>query len=327
MLEEFSEVGLSGSRRGFVAPIPQLSQSFSEILPMNETPVLISSDLLIEKQFDKSQIKSKKLRSPYVLGNLQQDHQAPVPRLSVGEEARASPIRVFEKKEHHQSQSSRSISIDRFQPSVNQEPIAFMRKMAPPPAPNPLRQVYYEGRSTGSRDNIVPIANYNHQCQHPQQENANLLNESLIHPVSDDSSVLDDSRINFNVPRLNTEQYQFTNHQNPVQYPQAVSTMSSRSSRRFIDRETSKMIMDMSQGKLIPANPEPSSYQRTPHQVETRNQMFRGAETNSYHPSTSRHSALDFMGVNPEPLRITVQNQEGINKRNENIGKNLSTRA
>lgn len=296
-----SEVGLSRSRRGFLPP-PNFYHATPQEAPLiGYPPVLIDSELLMD--VPSSQMRSKKLRSPFLLNNLQKSHQAPEPRHSVGQEGSVGLIRKFERSPHQLSEhGSRASSQESIDQSMTQQPIAFMRKIETPPTHNPLLQGYVQQSTSTSNQLFDPNAQHHDHRRQPHDSN-NALNESLIHAVSEDSSlVVEDSRVESRalqyrqecrpVPSLLSNNYQPSNR-------------SSTRSRGFVDRETSRMIMDMSQGKLIPEDQtgRNSQIHQEP-RILGRNHLFNGVETNSYHHSTSRHSALEFMGVNPEPIRF-----------------------
>lgn len=302
--DELPEVGLSSSLQGYKFMLDP-SPITAAYTPHNGQPVLISPDLLIDRE--PRQTRSKKFRSIIALGNVQQSGGVGIPRLSIAQEGRPSPIKRMDTRESLISHSSRSASRERFEDSNIQAPMAFMRKIDAPLVNNPLFSTYNERRSLisqTSQENFEP-PNYQRQEKRmpaPPIESNHILNESLIPPVSEDSSfMIDDSRSEkpaINLGIFSSKKTILSNNQPSIQ--------SDNRSRGFLDRETSRMIMDMSQGQLVPIDDLPSTREVMPAQQQ-RAQLFVGSETDSMHPSLSMRTANRPIGSS-QPQTNTAPN-------------------
>lgn len=180
--------------------------------------------------------RTTKLRSPAILTNMQQRTYRPesTPRDSVAQEGKISSIRVAQ---NHVPFNSRS-STNENQGLEVSSPMAYFVKLEDSDSK--------KAHSTRLGERLVQqSANAGHQHQYPERETG-VFDESIIHHMSDEGSFLD-SEI-----QPKADKFEVNFHQEAAHRAPALSRSSSNVSKSFIDRETSKMLMDMNTGRLVP---------------------------------------------------------------------------
>lgn len=281
------EVGLSGSRRGFIVPSPRNTDEIyrqQESSANDSYPILISPAFL--QDYNPQTRKTSKLRSPGLLHSFQQSKDnGRKPRSSIGQEGSAHKVRAFQKKEHQMS--SRDVSLERDQFDGPKSPMAFVFKKE-----QPIQTNLYHNRYAPPSRTINSSTPGQNTVYNTEKDNT-IFNESIIQHLSDEGSVVG-SEVQ--------ERHEIV-RPNPLQstmYGPSSDTQSVGSRKSFVDRTTTKMIMDMNTGRLVPEASVQSQSQVLPPPMDSpanqRANLF-SAHNQSFTETQTRQSALEYFGV------------------------------